>query len=273
MVGLERFQEKMNLNWLGIISIILALAAFFVTFRTAKKLPTKAKIFVTFVAMIVALPTASFSVYYAHVIPEASWYYELRSIAGSEFLMGFVGIAGGMVATLVPRIMLTLPLLGVVVLSVVPIIKPLIGPIPRASFQDQWDGVVCLQSTPSTCGAASTATILKYFGENVTEAAIATEAHSYSGGTEAWYLARAFRSRGYDAKFSFRAGFTPEDGLPAIVGVMMGSAGHFIAIIEHNGDKYLIGDPLRGREVLSRAELERRYKFTGFHMQIKRRGE
>lgn len=54
---------------------------------------------------------------------------------------------------------------------------------------------------------------------------------------------------------------------------MMGSAGHFIAIIEHNGDKYLIGDPLRGREVLSRAELERRYKFTGFHMQIKRRGE
>jgi ABC-type bacteriocin/lantibiotic exporter with double-glycine peptidase domain len=188
-------------------------------------------------------------------------------------LVLFLGVAGGFVATLLPRVLLILPLLGVSAFSIIPIIKPFIGPIPDGALKDKWDGQVCLQSTGSTCGAASTATILKHLGVIVTESELAAEAHSYAGGTEAWYLARAARSRGFDVDFLFTPGFTPEDGLPAVVGVRLGSIGHFIAILGKEGERFIVGDPLRGRELLSREEFSQRYDFTGFHMRIKNKGE
>jgi Peptidase C39 family len=106
----------------------------------------------------------------------------------------------------------------------------------------------------------------------VTESKLAVEAHSYAGGTEAWYLARAARSRGFDVDFVFTPGFTPEDTLPAVVGVRLASIGHFIAILGQESDRFIVGDPLHGRELLSREELNERYDFTGFHMQIKNKG-
>lgn len=260
----------MNPNWLGVISAILALAAFFVAYRRSKRISTKPRILIALSAIVVAIPAASFSVYYAHVIPEASWYYQFRSVKGTEFLMVFMGVAGGLIATFLPRIMLGVPLFVVAAFSIAPIIKPLIGPIPSGTFKDMWDGEVCLQSTPSTCGAASTATILKQLGIDVTESELAAEAYSYAGGTEAWYLARAARSRGCNVDFEFSPGFLPETNLPAVVGVRLGYIGHFIAILGHEGDKFVIGDPLRGRELLSREELEQRYDFTAFHMRVKR---
>ena len=261
----------MNPNWLGVISAILAFAAFFMAYRSARRIATKSKILYLLLAIVAAIPAASFAVYYAHVFAEPSWYYQFRSIAGTEFLMVFMGVAGGLLATLMPRVLLGIPLFGVAAFSIAPIIKPFIGPIPNGTFRDKWDGDVCRQSTPSTCGAASTATILKQLGQNVTEAELAAEAHSYAGGTEAWYLARAVRSRGFDVNFEFSPGFSTEGGLPAVVGVRLGSIGHFIAIIGQEGDKFVIGDPLRGREVLSKEELEQRYDFTAFRMQIKRK--
>ena len=110
--------------------------------------------------------------------------------------------------------------------------------------------------------------ILKKLEMEVTEAEIADDAYSYAGGTEAWYLARAIRSRGFKARFVFKAGFTPEEGLPAIVGVRLGSIGHFIAIIEEKDGIFVVGDPMRGREEVSREELEERYEFTDFQMHI-----
>ena len=262
----------MNPNWLGVISVILAFFAFFVVYRGTKDTPARKRILFALLALIAAIPGGSFAAYYAHILPEPSWYYQFRSISGTELLMVFVGVAGGLVATLLPRILLVLPLLGVAALSIAPIIKPFIGPIPPDSFRNEWDGRVCLQSTPSTCGAASTATVLKQFGVDVTESELAADAHSYAGGTEAWYLARAARSRGFDVDFIFTRGFTPEDCLPAVAGVRLGSIGHFIAIVGKEGDGFVVGDPLRGRELLSLDELNQRYDFTGFHMRI-RKGE
>ena len=57
------------------------------------------------------------------------------------------------------------------------------------------------------------------------------------------------------------------------MGVRLGSIGHFIPILGQQGERYIVGDPLRGRELLSREELEQRYDFTGFHMRIKTKGE
>lgn len=263
----------MNPNWLGVTAALLALMAFLVSYCLAKKAPLKARVTWALWGMIAAIPGMSFAVHYAHLFPESDWYYQFRSIVGTEFLMVFVGVAGGLMATLLPRLLLFLPLLGVVGFSFVPVSKPFIGPIQPELLQDKWDGEVCLQSTPSTCGAASTATILKQLGVNVTESEIAKEAHSYSGGTEAWYLARAASTRGFDVDFIFSRGFTPEEGLPAVVGVRLSSFGHFIAVLGQEGDQYIVGDPLQGRELLSREELLRRYAFTGFHMRIKKRND
>lgn len=258
----------MNPNWLGVISAVLAFVVFFVVYRVAKDTPTKKRILLALLAIVAAIPGASFAAYYAHIFPESSWYYQFRSITGTELLIVFLGVAGGLVAALLPRVLLILPLLGVAVFSVAPVIKPFIGPL-AGTLRDEWDGVVCLQSTPSTCGAASTATILKQLGIDVTESELAAEAHSYAGGTEVWYLARAARSRGFDVDFEFTPGFTPEDGLPAVIGVRLGSIGHFISILGQEAERFIVADPLRGRELLSRDQLNQRYDFTGFYMRIK----
>lgn len=260
----------MNPNWLGVTSAVMALAAFFLAYFAAKDAPAKKRIVFTGCAIIAAIPGASFAAYYGHILPESSWYYEFRSITGTELLIVLLGVAGGMVATLLPRALLVLPLLCVAAFSIAPIIKPFIGPIPAGTMQDKWDGEICLQSTPSSCGAASTATILKQLGVDATESEIAAEAHSYAGGTEAWHLARAARSRGLVVDFSFTRGFTPEDGLPAVVGVRLGAIGHFIPVLSQEDDLFFIGDPLKGREILSRKQLHERYEFTGFHMRIKK---
>ncbi len=260
----------MNPNWLGIISAILAIGAFLVAYRFAVKKPLKMRIGLVVLSGIAAIPAVSFAVYYAHLFPEMAWYYEFRSIPGTELLMVFVGVAGGFFAALLPRMLLVLPLLGVMAISVVPILKPLIGPLALNKLENKWDQEVCLQSTGSTCGAASTATILKLLGIAATESEVAKEAHSYARGTEAWYLARAARSRGCDVEFDFRSGFSPEGGLPAVVGVRLGSIGHFIPVLGREGERFVIGDPLKGREVLTLEELEKRYDFTGFHMRVKK---
>jgi len=255
-------------NWLGIISAILAIFTFYLAFQSGEKMSARNRWGVTLVACFLAVPGISFTTYYAHILPEPAWYYQFRSLPGMELLVIPIGIAGGLVASILPRGILFIPLLGVAFFSFVPIAKPLIGPFQDGVFSHQWDGDICLQSAASTCGAATTATILKRFGKDASEKEIAREAHSYRGGTEAWYLARCVRSRGLRANFDFASGFNPEASLPAMVGVRFGSIGHFIPILERQGDQFVIGDPLRGPELLSEEKLLKRYEFTGFHMTV-----
>jgi hypothetical protein len=54
------------------------------------------------------------------------------------------------------------------------------------------------------------------------------------------------------------------------VGVRLGGFGHFIPLLERNGDLLTIADPLHGMESISIAELEKRCKPTGFHLSITR---
>lgn len=263
----------MNPNWLSVLSTVLAYVAFLVIYQAALAKPFKARVSLAVLALLAAMPGASFAAYYARIVPESEWYYQFRSITGMELLVVFIGVAGGLVATFLPRFLLILPLIGVTAFTIVPLIKPFIGPIDSGALRDEWDGKICLQSTPSTCGAASTATILRHFGISASEAELAAEAHSYDGGTEAWYLARAARSRGLHVAFDIQPNFAPEGGLPAVVGVRLGSIGHFIPIIGREGERFIIGDPLRGRELLTLEELRKRYGFTGFHMRVKNTGE
>lgn len=258
----------MNPNWIGIISLILALIAFLTTLKVVREINLKKRLSLTLLAVILAIPGASFTIYYYHIFPEFDWYYQFRSIAGTEVLIIFVGIAGGLAASLLHRSIRVLPLLCVLAFAIAPILKPFIGPFEEGELRDYWNGEICIQSTPSTCGAASIATILKTFGENVTEPELAAEAHSYRGGTEAWYLARAVRSRGYKAQFQFSSNFPSNIELPALVGVRFGSIGHFIPILERNGNDFIVGDPMKGKEVIPFERLMEKYDFTGFYMRV-----
>jgi hypothetical protein len=221
---------------------------------------------------ILSVPGASFSAYYTHLFSEPSWYYEFRSWRGAEFWLLFPGAAGGLVASLLPRRLLILPLFVTAALTLVPILKPWVRPLPLETLEDHWDSGICLQSTGSTCGAASLATILGARGVRVSEKELAREAHSYAGGTEAWYLARAARNRGVEVCFRFASGFDPEIPLPAIAGVRGEAGGHFIAVISRRGDRFRIGDPLIGPEDLTRDQLVARYAFSGFFMTIPNSG-
>lgn len=275
------FPPFMFPNWFGLLCAGIALAAFFVSYGLAKRMGVKKRVLLTLAALVLALPGASLAAYYAHLVEVPAWYYEFRSWLGIEVCLIFVGIAGGLVASLMGRISRMLPLLMVVLFVTVPFVKPFLGPFHDGALRDQWHGVVCQQSTYSTCGAAATASLLRHHGIIVTEAVIAEEAHSYTSGTEVWYLARAIRRRGLQAEFNVakgeplflaapgRSGGKWENAGVAIVGVRFGHTGHFIALLgEDEEGKLVVGDPLRGREVLSRKELRQRYVFTGFSMQV-----
>ncbi len=267
----------MNPNWFGILCAACALLAFFMAYRRAQKLPPKKRIFWTLAALLLALPGATFAAYYAHLVPVPAWYYEFRSWRGTEALLIFIGIACGLLAAQVASLARILVLLIVVIFVTVPFVKPFLGPFAEGALQDRWSGEVCLQSTYSTCGAASAATLLRQHGITVSESEIAKEAHSYTSGTEIWYLARALRKRGLTTQMHVAPASTSKQpglpqplppSLPAVAGVTFGHTGHFITLLSQEGDNFHVGDPLRGSEILTRQALLARYQFTGFSMSV-----
>lgn len=258
------------MNFLGLAAVVLSLIAFAAAYRLARHRTRATRVVLLGGFTLLAIPSLLFAIYYLHVWGEHVWFYTLRSWPGCEFFVVFLGCAGGVAATFLPPLLLGLPLFAVLAPAVVPYVKPLIGPLPDSAFYERWEGEACIQSTPSTCGPASVTTILRRFGISTTEQTTARAAFSYTGGTEAWYLARYARRRGLAAHFDFRPTFSPEAGLPAVVGVRLGGVGHFIAVLDHQGDQITFADPLHGEEHLSLVEFQRRYDFTGFHLVIQR---
>jgi hypothetical protein len=218
---------------------------------------------------ILSLPGLWYGVYYTHIIPESVWLYRLRSLPGSNLLLTWLIPAAVAWGTILPRL-LKLPLCTIATAFVlVPFSKPLLRPLAEAELKDQWEGDACLQSTVSTCGPASAASILRLLGdEDITEKVLARDAWSTATGTEAWYLARAIQKRGHDTTFSF-AGLHPSTPLPGILGVKVGENGHFIAVLRQDGTTVSLIDPLSGEETMPLEKLHDRYKPTGFFMGIR----
>lgn len=258
----------MKANFLGLIAIALSIGAFALTYAYLRHRTTSVR-GVLFVALsLLAIPSALFTVYYLHVLPDHAWFYNLRSCPGSELLVIFLGCAAGTVASLLPRVLLVLPLCALIVLAAVPYAKPLLWPINDSDFTESWAGDICLQSTPCTCGPASISTILRRLKVDTSEREAAHAAFSSATGTEAWYLARYVRRKGLVARFDFARTFSPSTELPAVVGVRLGSAGHFIAVLDVSEGQVTFADPLIGEGHLSVSQFQKRYDLTGFRMVI-----
>jgi hypothetical protein len=256
------------MNLVSIVAVAVCILGFGVSYQLLKSRTLKQQLGWLVIFSLLAIPTVLFAVYYLHVLPEAAWFYELHALPGSEFFALFLGTAGGAMAAMLPRVLTPLPLLFSVSLAAIPYLKPVLYPLPGNPWVERWDGDACLQSTASTCGPASTATVLKSLGITASEREIAQAAFTCGSGTEAWYLARYCRGRGLKVRFEFSRGPLSTLHFPAIVGVLVGKAGHFIAVVNVHEGQVVFADPLHGQATLPVAEFRSRYPFTGFQMVV-----
>jgi predicted double-glycine peptidase len=220
--------------------------------------------------VLLCLPGLSFVLYYAHLFPEPWWYIEWRSLPGTEALSASWCLLGGF---LMPRAVaapsfaaqiwrgLLFTLMTVFLLA--PFAKPIIRPVELSTpLQNEWSDGVCLQTTASTCGPASLATILAYYGQPHSEREIARACYSCASGTELWYLLRFARRQGLRA--SYRQPRSVADiPAPALLGTGLGNAGHFITVLGQTREGVVIGDPLSGKKTLTAAQLATEYRVCG----------
>jgi peptidase C39-like protein len=215
----------MHFNLLAIPTIIGS-AAFFclgvILERRAQS--TTQRRFLFLVGLILAIPGILFVLYYTHLFDRAAWFYNFRILPFTEITGSGLGLILGMLyswfqpESLSGRLIAPTALLALVS---VPFMKPILVPIDVTRLQDRCEGEVCMQSTFSTCGPSSAATILKVFGQSASERQLATESFTYRGGTEIWYLARALRRRGLNARVVQRSLDGTPLPAPAIAGVVL----------------------------------------------------
>ncbi len=248
---------------------------FLVGIWLAKRLQIATSNFALFIfSLIAAVPAFLFAVYYVGILGETEWFYSFRALQGSEFSACAVGLLAGwlqtrrnqnqrvrkqMSAGFIPFILL--------LCVAAPYLKQIFLRPDWSNFNDRWADGVCLQSSESSCGPASAATLLKIYGKRVTEKEIAQESFTSRRGTENWYLIRTLRRHGLEARYSISLPNQTDLPWPAIVGVRLGGkngAGHFIVMLGKSENRFVIGDPLTGREELNKMQLQDRYYFTGF---------
>lgn len=220
-------------------------------------------------AFVLSLPALAMAGHYLHLFDGQAWFCRWRAEGWSPWSAAGAGLPAGMVAArgrAQLRVALTV-LLALVVWA--PYVKPVLMPLDGSALRERWRSGVCLQSTPSTCGPASAATLLAAAGYPASEADLARACFTSQTGTEAWYLVSALRARGQrveivagDAKAHIPA--------PAIAGVRRVASGHFIAILGRTaGGAIITADPVFGRAVhADAAALRRKFDLTGFYLKV-----
>ncbi|MDB6028223.1 MAG: peptidase bacteriocin processing [Verrucomicrobiales bacterium] len=269
------------MNWFGLATLPLGFIAFAIGQRIARKTYSLSiqRLLLCGIALL-ALPGIIYAVYYLKILGEPIWLYRLRTIPGSELLASLAGFPAGWIQI---RAMNRLPVsrlgktfLIPVVLAVgllLPHLKPLLRRLPVEDIPDQWRGDACIQSTASTCGPASAATVLRFLGIKSSERELAAESFTSASGTENWYLARSLRRRGMHT--SFVLSIPAEVSLPAIAGVRLGQfgdTGHFITLLDRKGDQLIYSDPMHGLSTNNLVDLKSEYQFTGFFLVIQLNG-
>lgn len=228
-------------------------------------------------ALFLAAPGVLFTTYYTGWLGEPLWLYRFRAVSGSEISAAGMGLLAGVIQSSReswPRFKRFTSRLGVptilAVVLFVPYLKPLARPLQLPESPKGWLNNVCLQSTVSTCGPASAATLTRLANKPIEEYELARECFTSGKGTENWYLARALRRHGMTIEFLKTEPSTAELPYPAIAGVKLShGSGHFIPILGKEGSSYIVGDPMVGSEVKSLTELQQEYQFTGFFLIVK----
>ncbi len=249
-------------------AVILGLALYALGYRWATAFASRADRWqLGFLLLVISLPGFAIPIYYTHLLPDWPWYLEWRSWPYIEIAVALVGLPLGYYARAQTagkwRIAPSLVLLVTLLLVFLPFSKSLLRPVRVANTS--WVNhpeLVWRQTTGSTCGPASLATIYRHFGVDRTEAQIAHAAFTSKSGTELWYLMRDARRHGL-LVYAIEADSIRDVGMPSIIGVKLGRFGHFVTLLDSDGRQSVIGDPLEGQLTLTPAEFTARYPFTG----------
>ena len=261
------------MNPLFIPTLLLAAGLFIAGWKTAAWNRSYAG---NVVALFAALPAFTFALYYTGWLGEPQWLYWFRAQPYTELsAAGLGGLAGRLEfhRRQHPRLQRSvsaffIPFLALLCLSA-PYLKQVFLRPDWSHFEDRWEGEVCRQSTESSCGPAAAATFLRHFGIQATERTLAEESFTTRRGTENWYLLRTLHRHGSKARSVVLSPGLDHLQFPAIAGVKLktlDNTGHFIALLGKQGDRFIIGEPVNGREELSRETLAERYTFTGFYI-------
>lgn len=259
----------MIFNWLIIATLLMA----GVFFRLGQAVARRTTCWlVPILFAIVAVPAVMMALYYLHFFDNSLLFYEFRAAPFSELRAAPVGLLCGWLQRRTAKVnwlrRYLIPLLMVIGLSV-PYLKLIYRPLSPQVLKNQWQNGVCIQSTTSTCGPASLATLLKQFGQEADEAEIARKCYASQTGTENWYMVRYLRNRGVKADYVLNDG----SSIPIKTGVagvkLKSGVGHFIAILHKDKDGQLtFADPLYGKETQSGDTIMKQYQFTGFFIDV-----
>lgn len=261
------------MNWLLLPVLALAALLFLAGCRAGRS-PSRVHPLAWLAAAAGAVPALLFATYYLHLFDDAVWFYRFRSLPGSELSAAGAGLLAGLLyAWLAARSVRARMLIPALLLAglLVPYVKPLLNPLDLGRLAGVCTNGVCLQSTASTCGPSSAATVLRLFGMEENEKTLAREAHTTASGTENWYLARALRRRGFPVHYAVLERPVSTLPYPSIAGVVLpGGAGHFIAVLGETDAAYVLGDPMIGKLTVPKSRLARAYDFTGFFMVVQK---
>jgi predicted double-glycine peptidase len=265
------FAGTMRLIPVVLVTVLGAAVLFCLGSNLAKKARTRqSRALLLLAGLVLAVPGLLFALYNTHLLDGWSWFYTFRVLPFTDFLPGGIGLLAGVLhswfepETRGEKIVVPAAL---AIAVLIPFAKPLLDPMELDRLHDHCDGEVCMQSTFSTCGPSSAATLLKAFGQIASEKQLAREGLTSRGGTEIWFIARAFERQGFRTQILIQSPDHLSPPSHAIAGVVLpGRSGHFVAILSETSDEVTIGDPLKGKLVVKRADLKDYYHFTGFFL-------
>ncbi|WP_031497673.1 cysteine peptidase family C39 domain-containing protein [Bryobacter aggregatus] len=263
----------MLLNPLLIPTLLLAIPCYgFGMFLQRKTASTAHRLVLVAASLLLSVPALLYATYSLHLFDGLAWFYNFRALAYTELAAALLGVLVGVIhewfqpETWGERLAIPFALLALLLL---PHLKPILSPVNLLGMQNDCIGDVCLQSTPSSCGPASAASLLRNRGQMASERELARESLTSTTGTENWYLARALRKRGVPAQVKILSAANEAILSPSIAGVKIGgNSGHFIAILDQTPTHVTIVDPLHGKIIYEKEALKRKYRFTGFFLHL-----
>jgi len=204
------------------------------------------------------------------MVKDRPWYVEWRSLPFTEVFSSLCAPIFGYIfvrATArlsIGRDLVRLFIIGVGALLIfIPFAKPILLPVAMSHhWVSRWQDGICLQTTPSTCGPATLATLLAGFGIHRSECKVARATFACASGTELWYLMRYARKQGLHASYRTRSDISQVHA-PAIIGTNVGDGGHFISLLRAECGCLTIGDPMGQKLTISAREFNQHFTFSG----------
>ncbi|MDP4182250.1 MAG: cysteine peptidase family C39 domain-containing protein [Bacillota bacterium] len=256
-----------------LFNILLSVLSLFAGKIISQKIIDKRKrVVLNFTFFILCIPTLMLLI--VPIFFDTVWIVELSAVRGSEFLTVLCGLFIGFVvnnknsniSVILNKYRKYFYLVAILIL-----IPQYINYFPIMvnydNFKDEWRDGVCIQSVDYTCAPSCLATVFNFFGEKRTEAEVAKSMQTSRSGTSISQIVRYARENGF--KLNCRVSKDLEGvKAPSILDVEVSGIGHVIVYLGSKNGKFVIGDPLAGKVIISKEQLLDKYKFSGLLLEF-----